>query len=187
MTPEAQRQIRLRALATAAERRNKPTALIVIAALLLLVAIGFAGFEYVSALSARGELATRARAAARVTAIADRIRELEQDEGVQNLQQRYRADPQLLGKLSSVAPQLGMENPPSIRESSSRIPLGGDSPLAARIVTVTMNNVSIGQGMDWIDAALEKTDGLFVSRAELNPTPGGWTITVDLTRWEWTR
>lgn len=188
MTPEAERQIRLRALAAAAERRNKPTLLIAAAALVFLAAIGFTGFSYASAASARSGLEGSAEDAARILAMAEQMRELEQQDSADALRRKYATDSQLLSKLNRVGPSIGMSNSTlSVRESGGRIPMGGDSPFSARVVSVTMNRVSFDDAMRWINTALEQSDGLFINRVDLNPTPGGWMVSVDLTRWEWNR
>ncbi|MEC9372740.1 MAG: hypothetical protein VYC34_02815 [Planctomycetota bacterium] len=187
MTPRGERQMRLRALAAAAERRNRPTPIVVVALIVLAVAVLFAGWSFTAAQAAERDRRRQARTMAEIEALVVQIEDAERAaaEGVDRT--RYRTDPQLLTKLAAIAPRLAMTERPTINESTSRTQLNADSPISARVVTVRMNQVRIEDALEWLNQALEAVNGLFVSRIRMIPSANGWSVELDLARWEASR
>ena len=187
MIRRGERQMRLRALAASAERRNRPTALVLAAVIALAVALLFAGWSFSSAQAAQSDRRRQARTMAEIESLVTQIEETEQAAAAGFDDSKYRTDPQLLSKLSRIAAELEMQNAPILTEGRTRTTLSADSPIAARVITVRMNQVRLEDAMRWLNNALDAVNGLFVTRVRLIPSANGWSVELDLARWEVSR
>lgn len=184
----AERKRRLEATfeAGAAERRNRPTGLIVAAVVLLLLA-----FIYLTYASTQRREAAVGLAAARASlqSLVDLEAEIEafQDDAAQSeLRRRYSPlMSRIRSRLETLARNVGLDDPlPQLGQISGERRLGLDSPLLLRTISATIPEGDPELVLEWIQVATERIDGLFVSGVSLSPVAGGWRITVQLSRWE---
>jgi hypothetical protein len=186
--PAVERQIRLRSLAAASERRNRPIGLVGVALALLVAGGAYAAWTFVDAADARRALAREKQTLADVEALVTAIEEARTTATRAQVTDQYRPDPQLLSKLASVQQAAGLAGgKATIQESPRRIGLGAGSDVAARVVNVRMRNVRLTEAMTFVNGALARVDGLFVTRVALDPTATGWAVEIDLARWERTQ
>jgi len=187
MRPAAERQFRLRSLAASSERRNRPRTLLVAAGVALLAGAAYAGWAAQDAADARRALRNAERTLANVEALVEAIEAARTTTTQAQVTDRYRPDPQLLSKLTAVQREVGLLEEATLRESPRRIGGGSGSEVAARVVNVNMRNVALSDAMTFVNGALDRVEGLFVTRVALDPTASGWIIDVDLARWERTQ
>jgi len=183
MTPDIERELRLRTLAGVAERRNRPLRYIFFAGALLVIAGIFALVSLNGAGQARARLERQADQHAEVIRIVNEIESIRTAGRRTDLAARYPPEPGLLGKLEAIHQRLGMDNAPQLTESRS-LPLRLDSPFFARSVRARLSDVPLSQAMLWINEAQTTIPGLRVSSVDFRPTPQGWIVEVNLTRWE---
>lgn len=179
LNPAEERDVQM--YAAAAARRNRPTLLLVFAALLLVGAVIFAGVSAGSARAARHELVTLAEDQAAVNDIADEIRRLRERSTDRQTDGRYSRELQL-SKLEAINRRVTLPTAPTLQEQRPTRPL--DSPIEKRRVDVTMENVPLEAAFEWINEAQRAIPDLFISAMELRPRPSGWTVRVQVARWE---
>lgn len=185
MTPELEREMQLRAMAGANERRNRPRALIMGAGALLALASLYAGWSALEARAARAELEGATRQAGAVRRILGQMEAVRTDPARRLDPSRYAPDTQILAKLTQRIPdQLGMTARPVVNEGRT-VPFAADSKLSSRSVRAIFSDVPLEQAMQWINSAVQEVRGLHVTNIEFMPTRDrGWSITVELSRWE---
>lgn len=179
----AERELQLRAIAAASERRNRPRALALLGGALLLAGLILLIYGMSEAAQARMTATQRARDAAQASAIVVQIKEIRQDPERRVDPTRYAPDRELLQKLADVQQSVELQNRPNLNPGRNR-PLGQDSPFTARTITATFVEPDLRKAMEWVNGALRASPGLFVTGIELKPTPRGWSVQVDLARWE---
>ncbi len=179
----AERELQLRAMAAASERRNRPRALTALGVAALVIGAGVLIYGVSAAAEARVTAEREARQLAEAQALVEQIRAIRLEAAGSVDRSKYRPEGGLLTTLARVQDQVQLENRPTLRSGRNR-PLSPDSPFTARTVTATFVEPDIEQAMQWINGALRASPGLFVTGIELRPTPSGWSVQVDLARWE---
>lgn len=178
-TPVEERAIR--AHAASAARRNSPTTLLVLAGLVLLASVTFALWSAGSARTARARLSAVVASSAGVERLIAEIDGLRAETNIARTDGRYSRQLQL-SKLAAINTSVGLPTPPSLQEQRPRSI--GDAPIEKRLVDVTMNNAPLPTALQWITEAQRTIPGLFITALELRPTPSGWTVRVQVARWE---
>lgn len=185
MKPAEERELHLRVLAASAERRNRPRALPVAAAALLAAGVAYSGWAVAQAGARDRELNAAAESNAEVMGLVNKIKAIREDRGHKPVQDQFRRDDQLLGKLERIHEGLGVAQRPTLMEQPRPRPLGLDAQLQERVVTATLLQMSMTDAMRWINTALADIPGLHVIGIEIRPDRArGWVVSVDLGRWE---
>ena len=179
LTPSEEREVQMHAASVA--RRNRPTLLVMIAGVLLVGALIFATVTTASARSAMAELETLAQDQAAVADIADEIRRLREHSSDRQDDGRYSRELQL-SKLEAINQRVSLPSPPRLQEQRPTRPL--DSPIEKRRVDVTIDDAPLETALEWINEAQRAIPDLFISAIELRPRPNGWTVRVQVARWE---
>lgn len=165
--------------AAAAERRNRPTALLVAALLVLAIGAG----ALVSSLSARASAGramrleqTREEQVVRLAAQFDSIERQRQDSGTDT----FAPIPDLLSRIETAARDAGLsDRPPIPGQRSER-----SEDLTRRDYTYTMRDASLDRLLRWVELSTQTVPGLQVSSIELRPEQRTWQVTVTFSRWE---
>lgn len=179
LTGADERVVRIHAASAA--RRNSPTPMLMLAGVALVLASAFALWSVSSARSADLRLGAAVVSRDGVESVIAQI------EGVRAAADSARTDGRYsrqlqLSTLAAINARVGLPSAPSIQEQRPRVT--PDSPIAKRQVDVTMNNAPLPAALEWIHEAQRAVPGLFVSAIELRPTPAGWTVRVQVARWE---
>lgn len=184
----ADRKRRLEAAfeASVAERRNRPTGLIIVAALVLLAAFIYLLYAGAQRRDAAQTLVAAEAAHQELIDLEARIEAYQDDEAQRALRRRYAPVMSTIrSRLESLARESGFTDTlPQLGQISSERRLGLDSPLLLRTITATIVEGDPQIALDWIQTATDRVNGLFVSGLTLSPVQGGWRITVQLSRWE---
>ncbi len=188
MSQMKREDLQFRAMAAAAERRNRPVGLLVIAIALLIVSSVFTLWSASAVARARREITDAETGLQNVKATAERIEQVRTRPEKDPFGDRYRADPEMLRKLERVPERAGLEARPTLREESRPRPLALDSPFQSKIVNVRFGDSSLQDVMKWINQALMDVPGLHVTSAEFTvpsgPSGRGWVVDLKLARWE---
>jgi len=172
--------------AVAAERRNRPTGLIAIAAALLIVAAAFAVYASTQRARARADMAREQYTMQRLVNLQAQIEAYRDSDAQRNLQRQFAPTMRnIRSRLEQVSRTIGMEDGGlQLGQISDRRALGLDSPLLLRTIEATINGGDIEYTLEWMQAVTDQVDGLFVSGVTLNPSSDGWHVNVRLSRWE---
>ncbi len=165
--------------AAAAERRNRPTALLVAALLVLAIGAG----ALVSSLGARASAGramrleqTREEQVVRLAAQFEAIDRQRQDSGADT----FAPIPDVLSRIETAARDAGLaDRPPIPRQSSER-----SEDLTKRDYAYTMRDASLDKLLKWVELSTQTVPGLRVSSIELRPEQRTWQVTVTFSRWE---
>jgi type II secretory pathway component PulM len=179
LTSQEAREVQ--ALAAAAARRNRPMALVALASLAMLASIIFASVSIAGARSARAQLVRLAQNQAEVTQIAGEIEHLRSAGERQEHPNRYQRVLQL-SKLEAIGRRLNFKTQPTLVQQRAISEL--DSPIEKRRVDVTFANAPLDADFQWINEAQKIIPDLFISAIDLRPNPQGWTVRVQVARWE---
>jgi len=183
----AERKRRLEASyeAAAAERCNRPTRLVVIAALLLLAALVYLALAASRRAEAADNLEGAESAMQRLVNIRAEIEAYQDNDAQRALRQQFAPRMRSIrSTLGRIANELGMEEPPQLGQITDERRLGLDSKLLLRTIDVTLTEADTDLALQWIQQATRDVEGLFVSGVTLNPGPDAWRVTVKLSRWE---
>lgn len=173
----------LNGLARSAERANRPTALVVFSVLLLLAALGYAGWNWSDARAAAREFRRDAAQQREVERAIGEIRAMRaQREQGQGAQAAFAAEPSMLSKLSQAASIAGLTVPPQIQPPNREDTPG--SPLVKQVITARADGQEPAVVFAWLRKCLEDIPGLYVSQFALRPTRLGWSLEVRFARWE---
>lgn len=172
--------------AVAAERRNRPTGLIAIAAALLIFAAAFAVYASTQRSRARADMAREQYTMQRLLNLQAQIAAYRDSDAQKNLQRQFAPTMRnIRSRLEQVARSIGMEDGAlQLGQISDRRALGLDSTLLLRTIEATINGGDIELTLEWMQAVTDQVDGLFVSGVTLNPSSDGWLVNVRLSRWE---
>jgi hypothetical protein len=170
-------------LAATAERRNRPSHLLVLAGLLVAVAI----ISLLFALSAKAEADRRFRARAgnaqEIVDLLARLKQLEQASRAGEHGNFGTPRPTLLTDLQEAGVAAGLsQRPPNPSESSSAPNAQG-----FRRKQVNFENVidpSLPALMAWMQNAVKTVPGVEVMEYTLRPGTEKWTLSVKFVRWE---
>jgi hypothetical protein len=171
----------LAASAAASERRARPTHLVVLGALALMVTMIATGLGWRASANAERDLARLQRDAASISSLVAQIESLEAAAAEQSGDDPYTPIPDLLSRLSQLAEQVGLEYPlalPKNQEPQTR----GSSRLL--IYPYTIRDSSLSRVLEWIDQALTRVPGLRVRALKLTPSARNWVVEVTLARYE---
>ena len=165
--------------AAAAERRNRPTVLLVAALLVLAIGAG----ALVSSLSALGSAGramrleqTREERVVRLAAQFEAVERQRQDSGADT----FAPIPDLLSRIEAAARDAGLaDRPPIPNQRSER-----SEDLTRRDYTYTMRDPSLDKILKWVDLSTQAVPGTQVSSIELRPEQRNWQVTVTFSRWE---
>lgn len=184
LTPQQEAQ--LRAAALASERRNRPFLRVAIAVAVLAASGVFAAWSLAAAERTRGVLASDRERLAEAQTLVEQIRQIRNDPRRSANNERYAPETRLRSKLDRISERLDMEQTPSIRDAGAKqLGVGSDSPLEKRSVEVRMSNVPLETALEWVNEAVREIPGLHVTGVELRPNRArGWSIHVQLSRWE---
>ena len=174
----------LRPLAMAAERANRPTAIVVFSAVLLLAACAFLMWSAGGVSAAEQRLERASSEAAAVNDIAQRI-ELLRDQGEQPESQdaKYRPVSNLLSTISAASDRVGLSSRPRI--TPLRDDEQFDGALVRRNIAGRVSGEQIGDALRWVETVVAQVDGLYVSQFKVTPSrTTGWNIEVRFSRWE---
>jgi len=184
----AERKRRLEAAfeAGAAERRNRPTGLVVVAAVCLLLAFVYLVYAAAQRREAAASLQGAEASYQELVDLRARIEAYQDDETQRALRRRYAPLMSTIrSRLEELARETGFTDTlPQLGQISAERRLGLDSPLLLRTITATIVEGDPEVALEWIQAATDRVTGLFVSGLTLSPVQGGWRITVQLSRWE---
>lgn len=174
----------LRPLAMAAERSNRPTAIVAFSALLLIGATLFLLWSSSGVAGARQRLVRAARESGEVERLAAQITQVRQAGASAPAEDaKYARAPNLLSGVSAAADQAGLRTRPRIaplRSDEQR-----DGALVRQNVQGSINGEEVGPVLAWIETALRQTPGLYVSQFKAVPNrTTGWNIEVRFSRWE---
>ena len=174
-------ELELQALSGAAERRNQPRLLILLAVILILIA-GFYTFSgYGSAATARERAQRQAVNAVQIDAQLDRYNALTQGGAESGLVTRFPVNDRIRSTLESSADIFGLEIP-VVTQRRERA--GLDYPLQRQIITAQLSDAPLEPTLKWINSATKNIDGLYIAGVEFSPSPAGWQIEVRYARWE---
>jgi hypothetical protein len=187
MTRSAQVESQLAAMASAVDRANRPTSLLTVPALVVLVAAVFA----VASLRAMNSQRQALRLAqARVAQVASTIEKIRAEERTGfDLESLYSTMPYFgsqVGQDTWLQPDIGFRDTPTITGPATSTAV--QSPLIIRQdYTCSVNNEPIEAILTAIDRTLrhEHLQGrVFVSNAMLTPTGSGWRASVRFSLYE---
>lgn len=177
----AQIEAQLAALASAADRANRPASLLTIPVVLLMVAVLYSAWSYRGLASERSTAIARQNQFASVTRLVAEIKGHQQKSV--DLAAIYPPFPFLgsqVGDETWKSPERGFREPPVVSNpTSGRV--DNNSSIHRDDVTVTVNNEEIEKIFSATDATLNKEflkGSAFVSQANLTPTGTGWRATV---------
>lgn len=178
------REPMLAALAGSAERANRPTAVVVFCAVVLLVAVVFALLSRAKAAEARsaydheaGQLETARSVAAEIERINEERKNTTNAPGV------FDPEPRLLSLVSGPLGAAGIQST-EIRFDPNKEEIPG-SPLVRQVLTCrTLVPMEAEPVFDWVQRALNAVPGLHIIHFSMKPTGQGWEMTVKFARWE---
>ncbi len=171
----------LAALAGAAERKNRPTAVVAFAAALLVGATAYSLWNMKQARAARRAYEREGQVSLKVSALAEEVRSAVESAKTHSADTDPYAPKELLSALSSAATSAGVTKPPSFVPTTDESP---DSPLVKKIVVARLLGEPMSAVLAWIEKALAETPGLHVTQFNLKPTRSGWDTEVRFARWE---
>ena len=188
ISPAAERKRRLEASyeAGAAERRNRPSGLVALTLVLLLLASIYAIYASSQLASARNGLRGAERSMQALVDLRGQIENYQDSESQRQLRVAYAPRMRnIRSRLEKLARDVGMGDAlPQLGQISDQRKLGLDSPLLLRTIDATILEGNTDNALEWIQAATEDVDGLFVNGITLNPSADGRRMTIKLSRWE---
>lgn len=175
--------------AGAAERANRPRTLVVLAALVLVAAAGYALLGVSARSAATGAVETELRQTAELTKIAERIRALQGVQALRGLEPNSR-----IGKeIEDLAVEEGLTADPAGRKlviGESEVTGVAVPGVAQRKYTAKMTGQDAAAILRWLNnvQTSERTRGVEISVLNLKPEPqgtrGAWNVDVEFVRWE---
>lgn len=171
----------LAALASGAERRNRPTSMVALCAALLVGAGAYALWSARSARAAHAAFVREAAASAKVEALAAQVVAIEDSLKSGPGDMGPYTPRELLGSLASAATSAGLTDTPSFNPTSEET---ADSPLVRKVIIARLLGKPLAPTLAWIEKALTDIPGLYVTQFNLKPTRQGWEVEVRFARWE---
>lgn len=183
----AQIEAQLAALASAADRANRPASLLTIPIVLLLIAVLYGAWAFRGLAAERSVAIVRQSQGVRIGALVAEIKS-HQKQSI-DLATIYPPAPFLgsqVGDETWKSPDRGFHESPTISQpSSARV--DNNSQISRSDVTVTVNNEDVGAVFKAVDATLNHPflkDRAFVSQAQLTPLGTGWRATFRFSVYE---
>jgi type II secretory pathway component PulM len=174
----------LRPLAMAAERANRPTAIVVFSGALLAASLVFLFWSAKGVNAAEARLRRATNEAIEVQRVAAEITRM-RDAGTQSTgeEAKYRPIPTLLSSISASADQAGLSTRPQITPQRDDTQL--DGALVRKNIGARVSGQEIGDVLRWVETVLRQVDGLYVSQFKVTPNrTTGWNIELRFSRWE---
>lgn len=171
----------LAARASAQERRSRPTHLVVIGTLALLVAIVALALGWRASAGAERTLRANQAESAEIERLLTRIRTLEAAEEQQAGSDPFRPIPDLLTRLTRLGEEVGLANPLSLPENMSPRVYGSSRRLS---YPYTVRDPSLDRVLEWIERSMQEIPGLRVRKLAISPNPRFWVVQVTLSRYE---
>ncbi len=185
-TADRKRRLEASVEAVAAERRNRPVALVAVAAAVLIAASAFAIYASSQRAKARSGMRGAEYTMQRLVNLREEIDAYQNSDAQRELQRQYAPMMRnIRSRLEHIADSLNIEKRAlQLGQISDRRMLGLDSPLLLRTIEATINEGEIEQTLEWMQAVTDQIDGIFVSGVTLNPAADGWRVNVRFSRWE---
>jgi len=172
----------LSALASSADRANKPTAVVVFCVAVLGASLIFAMWSMNAAGAASRDYERTLREYANVERLAQVLEHIQRERAESGDEPDiYAREPRLLSTISQAAPMAGIDRTPTITGSRETMP---GSPLVRQIVTAQIDRQDVASVMEWITIALRDIPGLHIIRLTMRPTNNGWQFQIRFGRWE---
>lgn len=183
----AQTEMHLAALASAVDRANRPTSLLTLPFVLLIVVVLFAAWSYRSLSGERAALRARQTQVRQIERLVAQIKGESRKEV--DLEKLYPKANFLGSQVADdvwTSGKFQFSTPPTVSQiSSSRV--DNTSPLFRSDVSVTVNNEPIERIFEAIDATFnhEQLRGrVFITQALLTPSGTGWRATIRFSVYE---
>jgi hypothetical protein len=171
----------LAARAEAGARANRPTHLVALAVIVLLVTLAVTLFAWRSDAGAARRLRNESVGLASVRVASDRLAELRAQLETAPGEDRNRPIPDMLSRLSNLAREAGLETAPPIPKQSF------DAATNARRVNYVYEGVrteSLEAMVRFADLAVERIPGMHIRRFSVSPQPNAWLVHLTFSRYE---
>lgn len=172
-------------LASAAEagsRANRPSHLVTIGVLALMLALVVGLFAWRADASAARKLRQDARALATLKQSAERLAELEAQAATSTTEDRYRPIPDMFSRLGNLARESGLQSVPDIIPRTVN-----ESATNARRVNYIYTGIrteSIDKVIQWAGLTCERVPGMHLRRLGIKPQANAWLVDVTFARYE---
>ena len=172
----------LAAMASGAERANRPTAVVAFSVALLVASLAFAMWSMNSARAATRVYERTLTEYANVERLSQLLEHLAREqERSRDRPDIYAREPRLLSTISQAAPLAGIDRAPIITGGRETVP---GSPLVRQIVNAQIDRQDVSAVMEWITIVLRDIPGLHIIRLNMRPTTNGWQFQIRFGRWE---
>lgn len=171
----------LAARADAGARANRPTHLVAIGALALLLCLTVAAFAWRADASAAKLLRRESFTLDSIRIRADRLAELRADLAAAPTDDRYRPVPDILSRMSNLATEAGITG-------SIAVPTTGTNLFQeSRRLTYQYRNLrvdSLESVVRWVNLCIERIPGLHPTGIKITPQANAWQVDIMFARFE---
>ncbi len=171
----------LAARAEAGARANRPTHLVAIAGLALLLCLVVAGFAWRADSAAARSLRRESFTLDNIRVRADRLAELRADLASAPTDDRYRPIPDILSRMSNLATEAGMTG-------TVPVPTTGTNLFQeSRRLTYQYRNLrvdSLDAVIRWVNLCTERIPGLHPTGIKITPQANAWQVDIMFARFE---
>lgn len=171
----------LAARADAGARANRPTHLVAIAGLALLLCLTVAAFAWRADASAASALRRESSTLDNIRVRADRLAELRADLAAAPTDDRYRPIPDILSRMSNLATEAGLTG-------TIPVPVTGSNPFQeSRRLTYQYRNLrvdSLEPFVRWVNLCIERIPGLHPTGIKITPQANAWQVDIMFARFE---
>lgn len=175
----------LASVAAAAERRNRPSTLITLGLLLVVVGLAASLIGFVRYQSASDSVEAATRSYARVADDIGAVTRLEELRSRSGADARFEPDPNFQSKIEDLAPLSGLSVPPArVRRAPPREGTARNY-FAIRIeYTMDIPADELDELIVWLRSATREIPGTMIEQLKLEPEANTWKVTVAFLRWE---
>lgn len=172
-------------LASAAEagaRANRPSHLVTIGVLVMMLALTVGLLAWRADARAAGKLRKEARDLATLKQSSERLSELKAQAAASPDEDRYRPIPDMLSRLGNLAREAGLEGVPDIIPRTVN-----ESATDSRRVNYIYTNIrteSIEDLVAWAALTCERVPGMHLRRLGIKPQANAWLVDVTFARYE---
>lgn len=171
-------------LATRAEagtRANRPTHLVALGAIVLLLTLTVAAFAWRSDARAARQLRNASFELDNIRLRADRLAELRAVQAAAPTDDRYRPIPDILSRMSTIAREAGIEGTLSV-PTTATTPFQESRRITYRYLGLRMN--SLEPLANWVNQAGQQIPGLHVVGVKIVPQANAWQADIIFARFE---